>query len=52
MKVELAFEMVEDKDWVDVECNLESDMTKIIVGGATDVESTCKTFIIPNFQSY
>ena len=46
LKVELAFENFEDKDWVDVECNAQTHMTKMIIGGASDDEESCKSSIL------
>lgn len=45
LKVELAFENFEDRDWVDFECNAQTQMTKIIIGGASDDEESCKSSI-------
>ena len=46
LKVELAFETLEDKDWIDVECNAETQITKMIIGGAADDEESCKSSIL------
>ena len=46
LKVELAFETFEDKDWVDVQCNAETHVTKMIIGGASDDEESCKSSIL------